>query len=80
MANQNAIKNIEEIINKENIECDFNKQDAYVFTQDAKQLEKIREEVKTVKAIGGNAEFIERIELKLDNIQRSNKISRTSTI
>ena len=69
MANQEAIKNIEEIINNENIKCDFERQDAYVFTQDAKKVEKIKKEVKAVKAIGGEAEFVTDIEPNLGNIQ-----------
>ena len=39
MANEEAIKNIENIIKEENIDCDFEKQSAYVFTQDAKEVE-----------------------------------------
>jgi hypothetical protein len=73
-SNQEAIKNIEKIIEIENIDCDFEKQDAYVFTQDVKNLEKIQKEIKAVKAIGGEAEFENSIELNLENIQRSNKI------
>ncbi|MCI8397139.1 MAG: FAD-binding oxidoreductase [Clostridia bacterium] len=79
-SNQEAIKNIEEIIKSENIECDFEKQDAYVFTQDAKKVEEIQKEIKAVKAIGGEAEFAKTIEANLENIQRSNKISKSSQI
>ena len=32
-ANENSIKNIENIVKNENIDCDFEKQDAYIFTQ-----------------------------------------------
>ncbi len=71
MANQEAIKNIEEIIEEENINCDFEKQSAYVFTQDAKNLEKIKKEVKAVEAIGGDAKFVQTIEPNLENIQRT---------
>ena len=69
MANQEAIKNIEEIINYEQIDCDFEKQDAYVFTQDAKNLEQIKNEINAVKAIGGEAEFVTQIAPNLENIQ-----------
>jgi len=75
MANQEAIKEIEKIIEEEKIECDYEKQPAYVFTQDAKEIEKIKKEVNAVKAIGGEAEFEQTIEPKLENVQRSNKIS-----
>lgn len=80
MANEEAIKNIENIIKEENIECDFKKQSAYVFTQDAKEVEKIKKEVTAVKAIGGEAIFCEKIEPKLENIQRCGRISKSSTI
>lgn len=68
-ANQEAIKNIEEIIKEENIDCDFEKQSAYIFTRDAKELEKIRKEVNAVKAIKGEAEFVKTLDTKLENIQ-----------
>ena len=74
MANQEAIKNIEQIIKEENISCDFEKQSAYVFTQDPKNIEKIKKEVSAVKSLGGEAEFVEKIEPLLENIHRSNKI------
>jgi len=74
MANQEAIKNIEEIIKHENINCDFEKQDAYIFTRDAKELEKIKKEISAVKAIGGEAEFVQKIELNLEGIQGRNKV------
>lgn len=69
MANQEAIKNIEKIIEEENINCDYKKQSAYVFTQDAKELEKIKKEIKAIEAIGGEAKFVQEIEPKLQNIQ-----------
>ena len=69
MANEEAIKNIEEIINEENIDCDFEKQSAYIFTKDAKELEKIRKEIGAVKAIKGEAEFVKTIDTKFKDIQ-----------
>ena len=59
-ANQEAIKNID---------CDFKYQDAYVFTQTAKEVKNIKDEVQAVKSFGGEAEFVEKIEPKLENIQ-----------
>lgn len=57
-ANENAIRNIENIVNEENIDCDFEKQqDSYVFTQKEDEVQKIKDEVESVKKIGGNAEF-----------------------
>jgi len=73
-ANQEAIKNIEQIVNFENIQCDFERQDAFVFTEDAKELEKIKKEINAVKAIGGEAEFVNKIEAKVRKHSRCNKI------
>lgn len=56
-ANERAIKNIENIIDKENIDCDFEQQDAYVFTQKEEDVKKIKDEVESVKKIGGICEF-----------------------
>lgn len=66
-SNEQAIKNIEEIINEEGIDCDFEKQDAYIFTQDNNELDKIKDEVQTVQRLGLDAEFIngEEIPIKL---------------
>ena len=69
LANEEAIKNIEETIEEENIDCDFEMQSAYIFTKDAKELEKIRKEIGAVKAIKGEAEFVKTIDTKLKNIQ-----------
>lgn len=62
-ANEEAIKNIEKIIAQENIDCDFEIQDAYVFTQKEDELQKIKDEAECVKKIGGNAEFTTKTDL-----------------
>ena len=56
-ANENSIKNIENIVKNENIDCDFEKQDAYIFTQKEDEVKKIKDEFFAVKKIGGTAEF-----------------------
>lgn len=65
-ANQEAIDNIEKNIKEENIDCDFKRTSAYVFTEEAKELQKIKDEVNTVKAIGGDARFVLQIEPKIE--------------
>ena len=65
-ANEQAIRNIEEIIKNEKIDCDFEKQDAYVFTQKQDQLEKIKLEVEALKQLDFDAEFVDEIELPID--------------
>ena len=57
-ANEQAIQNIQNIIKEENIECDFEKQNAYVFTKDQKEVAKIKREVEDVKSLGKEAKFV----------------------
>lgn len=57
-ANQEAIRNIKDIIDKDKIECDFEEQDSFVITQDEKDLNKIKDEVRVVNLIGGEAEYV----------------------
>lgn len=64
--NENAIKLVESIIEKENIECDFEKQDAYVYTKVEPELQKIRDEVNAVKSLGYDAEFVNELELPFE--------------
>lgn len=52
VANESAIKLIENIITENNIQCDFSHQPAYVYTQDDKNLEKIEDEVNAAKLLG----------------------------
>lgn len=65
-ANDNAIKNIENIINKENINCDFEKKNAYIYSRTSETLKKIKDEVKTAKDLGIDAHFVENINLPFD--------------
>ncbi len=73
-ANQEAIENIAKIIEEEKIECDFKRQNAYVFTKSKEEISKIKQEVEAVKEIGGKAEFVETIEPPVGKIYRCNKI------
>ena len=58
-ANEQAIQNILQIINKENIQCDLERQSSYVFTQKIEDMQKIKDEVEAVKQIGGVANYVE---------------------
>lgn len=62
-ANEQAIKNIEKIIQEENINCEFEKQDAYVFARKEEEVDKIKKEVEAVKSLGFEAEFEEKLKL-----------------
>lgn len=69
-ANENAIKNIEDIINKENINCDFEKQDAYVFTEKEDEIQKIETEYNAVQSIDNSkSELVKKTDLPLQNIR-----------
>ena len=67
-ANERAIKNIEEIIIKENIDCDFEHAPAYVFTQKIQDVQKIKDEVEAINAFGGNAKLVEAHDIPINKI------------
>ena len=79
-ANQEAIENIANIIKEENIDCDFERQNAYVFTRSKQEISKIKDEVNAVKEIGGEAEFTENIDVPVKNVLRSNKVFKSSNV
>ena len=64
-ANEKAIENIEEIIKKENIECDFRKEKSYVYTTNEDEVIEIQKEVEAVNKLGKNAQFTTKLELPL---------------
>ena len=57
-ANEKAINNIEEIIRENNISCDFERKDNYIYTINEKNIEKIEEEAESLKCININAEVV----------------------
>lgn len=65
-ANEEAIDNIEKIAIEENIDCDFKRESAYVFTTEQKEVEKIKEEVVATRSIGKQSEFLENINLPIN--------------
>ena len=62
-ANEQAIQNIKQIIDENNIECDFSWQDNYVYTQNQDEVQQIKDEVEAVKRLGFNAEFVTKTDL-----------------
>ena len=68
-ANEEAIKNIEEIINKEKIDCDFEWQSAYVYAGDKNSVKQIKKEVEAVKSLGLEAKFTNKINLPIEKLQ-----------
>ena len=71
-ANQQAIENIAQIIQKENIECGFKRQPAYVFTQKIEDVQKIKDEVEAVKRFGGEANYVEAQDIEINRINKEN--------
>lgn len=67
-SNEDAISLIKSIIEKENIDCDFEMQDSYVFTTSKQEAEKIKSEVAVVNKLGLNAEYLTKIPLPVKNI------------
>ena len=67
-SNENGIKLAEEIIQNENIDCDFEKKDAYVFATTITELEKVKKELNTLNKLGFDAECVEKIEIPADNV------------
>lgn len=57
-ANLDAISDIKNIIDSENIDCDFEFQDNFVFTNLEEEVSKIKNEVTAVNSLGFNAEFM----------------------
>ena len=72
-SNEQGIQLAEEIVKKENIDCDFEKKDAYVFATNISELEKIKQEIEVLEKIGFNAEYIENIDIPAENVNGSIK-------
>lgn len=57
-ANEDAIANIKNIIDTENINCDFEKQSNFVYTTNGSEVNKIKQEVDCVNSLGFPANFV----------------------
>ena len=64
-ANKHALSNIKEIIDFNNINCDFEIKDSYVFTQDESNIQKFKDEFKALKHINPHAALEKNIDLPL---------------
>lgn len=62
-ANEKAIHNIYDIIQKEHISCDFEWQDNFVYTDSEEEVIKIKNELRSVQSLGFPAEFIQNASL-----------------
>ena len=75
-ANENAIKSIKNIIDQERIDCDFEYQPAYVFTQKIQDVPKIKDEVEAVNNFGGNAKFVEAKDIPINKLQSEEYVEK----
>ena len=66
-ANEKAIDNIEQIVNKEKIDCDFEREKAYVFTQKETEIDRLKDEQKSVDKLNrGLSKFVKTTELPIE--------------
>lgn len=65
-ANEHAITFIEDLINKNNIDCDFSRQSAYVYTREEQYVRQIEDEVRAASSLGISAHFVKQIPLPFD--------------
>lgn len=70
-ANEKAIGNIANIIKNENIDCDFEYQPSYVFTENISDIQKIKEEASIVNKFGGKAEYLEAKDIEISNLVKT---------
>lgn len=65
-ANEEAIKNIEDILRENNIDCNFERKDNYIYTINDENIEKIEEEAESLKYINRDAKKVGRSDLPFD--------------
>lgn len=65
-ANEEAIQNIKNIIDTENIKCDFEKQSNFVYTTNKHEIDNIKKEVDCVNCIGFPANFVTKFGLPFE--------------
>ena len=64
-ANQTAIDIIEQIVKVKKIDCDFERQSAYIYTQSDDYVQQIIDESKVVNDLGIDSEYLEEIPLPI---------------
>ena len=65
LANSEALKRIEDIIETEEIECDYETRDSIVFSENPQKYSVLQEEARISKNLGIDSEFITKIELPI---------------
>ena len=65
-ANKAAITAIDQMIQQNNIQCDFSWQSAYVYTQNDRDIQSIQDEANVASALGFASAYLEDIPLPMD--------------
>ncbi len=68
-SNLEAITNIKNIIDEENIDCDFEFQNSYVYTTNANEIKKIKDEAKILEKLNFNARLLDKINLPIPDVK-----------
>lgn len=68
-SNQEAITNIKNIIDVENIDCDFEFQNHCIYTTDPHQIQKIKNEASILHKLDFNVKILNKINLPITNIE-----------
>ena len=68
-SNEEAITNIKDIIDTENIDCDFEFQNNYVYTTAPNKIKEIKDEVKILKKLNYEARFLDKINLPISDVK-----------
>lgn len=68
-SNQEAITNIKNIIDSENIDCDFEFQNNYIYTTNANLVKKIKNEAQTLKKLNFDAKLLDKISLPIPDVK-----------
>lgn len=66
-SNENAISEIEKIINDNNIDCDFVRQSSYVFCDKESEVKQFEEEIQALKRLDFNAIYHDKINIPISN-------------
>lgn len=62
-ANQTAVEFVAQLVEREQIDCDFSRQTAYTFAESADQLQAVRDEVEAARKLGLPASFVTKTSL-----------------
>lgn len=65
-ANKEAISNIKNIIDEEQIDCDFEFQSNYVYTTNQEDLPKIHQEIEALNSLGEEVDFVTKSSLPFE--------------